>query len=257
MNHLKMLTASLLSLTLAWAGAGVQAAPLEIAGSTSVQKAIVDPVTAKALEAGVEIKMLGVGSSKGLLMLLEGKVTVAAVSESLADAVNGAKKLGAANVPANLKLHTVLIDKMTPIVHPDNKISALNKDQLKGIFSGKIQNWKEVGGVDAPIAVVMASASSGTRGVVDKQVLGGEPLSTTAKELRTSAAEVAEVARDKNAIGYVGAGTAEGAKGKVTEVKGPDVSRPLGFVTIGEPSPEVKKLFDFLQTAEAKKLFLE
>jgi hypothetical protein len=43
----------------------------------------------------------------------------------------------------------------------------------------------------------------------------------------------------------------------VREAKGPDVSRPLAFVTVGDPSPEVKKLYDFLQTAEAKKLFLE
>jgi phosphate transport system substrate-binding protein len=65
------------------------------------------------------------------------------------------------------------------------------------------------------------------------------------------------VAREKGAIGYVGAGVAEGSKGKVREAKGPDVSRPLAFVTVGDPSPEVKKLYDFLQTAEAKKLFLE
>jgi ABC-type phosphate transport system substrate-binding protein len=88
-------------------------------------------------------------------------------------------------------------------------------------------------------------------------VLGGAAFAANAKELRTSAAEAVEVGRDKAAIGYVGSGTAEGAKGKVREVKGPDVHRPLGFVTVGEPSGEVKKFLDFLQTAEAKKLFLD
>lgn len=257
MDYLKTLTASLLTSILAMSAAGVAAAPLEIAGSTTVQKTIVDPVTAKARDAGLELKMLGVGTGKGLQMLFEGKVTVAAVSDDLTDAVAAARKLGVTTVPANLKLHTVLIDKMVPIVNPDNTVQSFTKDQLKNIFSGKTQNWKEVGGVDATIVVVMAAAGSGTRGVVDKQVLGGVPLSGLAKELRTSSAEIAEVARDKNAIGYVGAGTAESAKGKVREVKAPDVSRPLGFVTIGDPNPEVKKLLDFLQTAEAKKLFIE
>jgi phosphate transport system substrate-binding protein len=144
-----------------------------------------------------------------------------------------------------------------PIVHPDNKVAALSKDQLRAIFSGKVTNWKDVGGADQQIVLVVAAAGSGTRGILDKQVMTGTPVHSGAKELRTSAAEVAEVARDKGAIGYVGAGVAESAKGKVRETKGPDVSRPLGFVTVGEPTADVKKLLDYLQTADAKKLFVE
>ena len=234
------------------------AAPLEIAGSTSVQKSIIDPVTAKAKEAtGLELKMLGVGSVKGMQMLFEGRVAVAAISDQLADAVAAAKKAGAVTAPSNLKVMTIRKEQLIPIVHQDNKIAELTKDQLRGIFSGKITNWKEVGGADLPITVVVPSASAGTRGVIDKQVLGGSALSANAKELRTTTAEIAEVVREKGAIGYVGSGLAESAKGKLREVKGPDVSRPLALVTVGDPSPEVKKLFDFLQTPDAKKLFLD
>jgi phosphate transport system substrate-binding protein len=238
--------------TLAWS------APLEIAGSTTVQKSIVEPVASKARDAvGLELKMLPVGTGKGMQMLFDGKVSVAAISDELADAVAAAKKVGATNAPANLKMVTVLKDSLVPILHPDNTVAALSKDQLRGILSGKVTNWKDVGGADLPILVVIPAAGSATRGVIEKQVLAGAAFASTAKELRTSSAEIAEVAREKGAIGYVGAGVAEGSKGKVREAKGPDVSRPLAFVTVGDPSPEVKKLYDFLQTAEAKKLFLE
>ena len=255
--NLKRFAASGLVSALLFSAATAVAAPLEIAGSTTVQKSIVDPVSAKARESGLELKMLGVGTGKGMQMLFDGKVTVAAISDQLPDAVAAAKKAGATAIPANLKLMTVLTDHLVPIVHPDNKVAALSKDQLQAILTGKTTNWKDVGGADLPIVVVIPAAGSGTRGVIEKQVLGGAAFVASAKELRTSSAEIAEVARDKGAIGYVGAGVAEGAKGKVRETKGPDVSRPLGFVTIGEPSAEVKKLFDFLLTAEAKKLFVE
>lgn len=255
---LKLVSTSLFAVATLFTAAIVHAAPLEIAGSTTVQKSIVDPVSAKARDVtGVELKMLGVGTGKGMQMLFDGKVSVAAISDELPEAVAAAKKAGAVNIPSNLKMTTILKDQMVPVVHPENKIAALTKEQLRDIFSGKVTNWKAVGGADQPILVVTAAAGSATRGVVEKQILGGAGFPATAKELRTTTAEIAEIARDKGAIGYVGAGVAESAKGKVRETKGPEVSRPLGFVTVGEPSADVKKLFDFLQTAEAKKLFVE
>ena len=85
----------------------VSAAPLEIAGSTSVQKTIVDPASAKVRDVtGLELKMLAVGTGKGLRMLTEGKVSVAAVSDDLADAVELAKTAGATSIPPNLKMVT-------------------------------------------------------------------------------------------------------------------------------------------------------
>lgn len=231
---------------------------LEIAGSTSVQKAILEPSAGKAREAtGLEVKVLPVGSGKGMVMLAEGKVKVAAISDSLDDAVSSAKKAGMANTPAGLKMHTILTEKLVPIVHPDNPVKTLTQDQLKGLLGGKIVNWKDVGGADLPVVVVTGAPGSGTRAVIEKQVLGGGAFGPNAKELRATSAELAEVARDKGAIGYVGDGLAETAKGKVSEVKGPEVSRPLALVTVGEPSAEVKKLIDFLQTPDAKKLFVQ
>jgi phosphate transport system substrate-binding protein len=238
--------------------AGAAAQTLEIAGSTSVQKAILEPSAAKAREVtGLDIKVLPVGSGKGLVMLSEGKVKVAAISDALDDAVSSAKKAGMTNTPAGLKLHTVINEKLVPIVHPDNAVKALSMEQLKSVLSGKVVNWKDVGGADLPIVVVTGAPGSGTRAVIEKQVLGGAGYGPNSKELRATSAEIAEVARDKGAIGFVGDGLAESSKGKIREVSGPNVTRPLGLVTVGDPSPEVRKLLDFLQSADAKKLFVQ
>jgi phosphate transport system substrate-binding protein len=257
--YLKPLSASLLTFALAFAAARAPANPLDIAGSTTVQKTIVEPVSARALAAvGLELKMLGVGTGKGMQMLFEGKVTVAAVADDLADAVEAARRAGATTVPENLKMVTILIDQIVPVVYPDNPVPELSKDQLKAILSGRITNWKDVGGSDQPILVVVGTPGSATRGVIEKQVLGGIGLfSPTAKEVRTTYAELSEVARDKGAIGCVGRASAQAAKGWVREVKAPSISRPIGFVTIGKPSTDVQKLYDFLKTPEAKKLFVE
>jgi phosphate transport system substrate-binding protein len=230
------------------------AATLEVAGSTTAQKSIIDPTPAAAKSAtGIDVKMLPVGSGQGLAMLAEGRVRVAAVSDTLDDAVAAAKKAGMANTPGNLKFHPLVIEKLTPIVHPENPVKSLSKDQLRDLFSGKLTNWKEVGGPDLPVVLVVPAPGSGTRGVLDKQILGGGALATSAKVLRTSSAELAEVARDKAAIGYVGDGAASTAK--VKEVSGPDVSRPLALITVGEPSPDVAKLITYWKSADAQKLF--
>ena len=98
-----------------------QAQTLEIAGSSTVAKTIIEPTLAKAREAtGLELKMLSVGTGKGMQMLFDGKVKVAAVSASLEEALEDAKKAGAGAPPAGLKLHTLVNDQLVPIAHNDN-----------------------------------------------------------------------------------------------------------------------------------------
>jgi phosphate transport system substrate-binding protein len=255
---LGMRLASALPVALFLSLSPARAQVLEVAGSSTVAKSIVEPSQAKLREAtGIELKMLSVGTGKGMQMLFDGKVKVAAVSASLDEAVDDAKKAGSVAAPAGLKLHTLLTDQLVPIVHNDNPVKELSREQLRGLLSGKLQNWKEVGGPDLAVLVVTGAPGSGTRGVLEKQLLAGQAFASGAKELRTSAAELAEVARDKAAIGYVGSGTAESAKGKIKELKAPALSRPLGLVTVGEPTPEVRKVLDYLLSTEAKKLFLQ
>lgn len=242
------------------AGTAVCAQEVTVAGSTTVQKRILEPGAAGLKAAtGIDVKVQGSGTGKGMIALFEGKVPAAAASETLEDAVGSAKKAAkeaekTISVPGNLQFHEIVKDVIVVIVNKDNKVAALSKDQLKDINSGKVKNWKEVGGADLPIKVVTSHAGSATRAVFQKQVMDGAEYVAGAIEARTTREEIAEVAREAGAIGAVSEGFFAQNPSKSKTVKAPTISRPLGLVTVGDAKPEVKKIIDFFKSAEGKKL---
>lgn len=233
---------------------------LIISGSTTVQKRVVEPAAAKLKEAtGIDVKFQGVGTGKGVMALAEGKVTVAAASETLAEAVDSAKKQAVDGgktfeAPANLKFYELAKDSIVVIVNKDNPVGTLSKDQLKAINTGKAKNWKDVGGPDLPIKVVTSHAGSATRNVFAKQMMDNAAYVADAVEVRTTREEINEVSKDKGAIGAVSEGFYEQNKGSAKLVKAPAISRPLGLITKGDASPEVLKVVDFFVKGPGKAL---
>lgn len=236
------------------------AATLEVSGSTTVQKQIVEPtVAALQAAAAIEIKFLPVGSGKGLMALTEGKVPVSATSEGLHETVESAKKAAKElekpfTAPGNLVFHEIMRDTMLVIVHKDNPVTSLTKAQLKDLNTGKIKNWKEVGGPDLPVKVVTSHAGSATRAVFQKQVMDGAEYAAGASEIRTTKEEINEVGKDKGGIGALSEAFIAANPGKVKVIKGTEISRPLGFITVGQPTPEVQKMLNFFRSPEGKKL---
>lgn len=256
MNH-KLFVAGLVA-TLA--GFSVQAQEVTVAGSTTVQKRILEP-GASGLKAatGIDVKVQGTGTGKGMIALFESKVPAAAASETLDEAVASAQKAAkeaekTITVPGNLQYHELTKDNIQVMVHKDNKVASLTKDQLKDLNTGKIKNWKEIGGADLPVKVVTSHAGAATRAVFQKQIMDGAEYVPGALEVRTTREEITEVAREPGAIGAVSEGFIAQNPGKVKIVKAPAISRPLGLVTVGDPKPEVKKIVDFFKSAEGKKL---
>ena len=183
----------------------------------------------------------------------------AAASETLAEAIDSAKKQAVDGgktfeAPANLKFHELAKDSIVVIVNKDNPVSALSKDQLKAIHTGKVKNWKEVGGPDLAIKVVTSHAGSATRNVFAKQIMDGAAYVADAAEVRTTREEINEVSKDKGAIGAVSEGFFEMNKGNTKLVKAPAISRPLGLVTKGDASAEVQKVIDFFVKGPGKAL---
>ena len=88
------------------------------------------------------------------------------------------------------------------IINPENPVQELSPEQLKGIFTGRIKNWSEVGGDDFPIRPLIVRNSSETRNVFQKNVLGSEEYNgctVIAPDNRI----VTTVSRDKSAIGHI------------------------------------------------------
>ena len=156
------------------------------------------------------------------------------------------------------------MDAIAAIVNEKNPLKDITKEQLKGIFTGKIRNWKEVGGSDSPIRVLIVDKRSATRGVFKKAVLGGEGYSG-AEAISPDSGIVGIVAADPNAIGQIGlaffkgknmkvrALSIDGQEASVDNPKYP-VTRPLYFVTKGQPKGEVKDFIDWARSPEGQEL---
>jgi phosphate transport system substrate-binding protein len=135
------------------------------------------------------------------------------------------------------------------IVHSSNPVKSLTKEQLKGIFTGKTTNWKEVGGLDAPILVVLSLTNSATNAAFQKAVQDGEPLlkeyidATSFKDITN------KVATNPEAIAF---GPLSLLDGTVKDVEIPGFFRPINLLTKGAPSPAMKKLTDFIAAEGGK-----
>ena len=105
----------------------------------------------------------------------------------------------------------VALDGIAVIVHPESKVDNLTIKQVSDIFSGKIKNWKQVGGADMPITLYGRENSSGTYEFFKEHVLGkvdGRQVdySASTQVLQGTAALGEAVARDVKGIGYGGVG---------------------------------------------------
>jgi phosphate transport system substrate-binding protein len=121
---------------------------------------------------------------------------------------------GAGNMISPAQEHIVAVDSLVVIIHPDNPVQRLTTQQLAGIYSGQIKNWKDVGGNDAPIALFDRQDGSGTRGVFQAALFGGDglPVAETATEINDNTKMATAVNADPNAIGYVSYAFQRGAK---------------------------------------------
>lgn len=239
----------------------VHAEVFTFAGSTTVQKRLVEP-GAEGLKGatGIEVKVQGIGTGKGMLALFDRKVPASLVSESLQESVSSAMKaardLGTSmddmKIPRDLRFHELAQDKVVVIVNESNRVKSLTREQLSDINTGRIRNWNAVGGPNLPIVVVTSHSGSATRAVFQRQIMQNAEYAPGAIMVSSTADELYEVSRARGAIGAVSEGFFKMLRGKTRTVEAPTVSRPLGVVTIGAPNPSAQKIIDYFRTPEGR-----
>ena len=224
-------------------------------GSTTVQKRIMEPGKDALKKAtGVELVLVGNGTGNGLEDLVGGKCDAGMASEELADAVASMKDASGKSATGDLKPNVITDDVIKVIVNPSNPVSKLDKEQLKGLHNGTIDNWSKVGGPDLPVIVVTSHLGSATRKVFQKVIMDGTKYVPGALEVETTRKEIEDVGQFPEGIGAVSMGfiNLPGNKEKVKIVETPNISRPLMLITKGDPSPAVQKILDFFR-GEGKK----
>ena len=150
---------------------------------------------------------------------------------------------------------------MSVYVNAANKLDSLCLEEIRDIFTGKITNWKELGGADAPIILYSRENSSGTYEFFKEHVLLGRDFAPKAQTLAGTAQVLQQVAQDPNGIGYGGAAYGSGAKHiKVAATKGGEPIDPTEESVISQKYPIWRHLFVYLNPELEKgevKLFLD
>ena len=212
------------------------------------------------------IQVTGGGSGVGLAALINGSTDIANASRPI-------KPSEVENLKTKYKTKGIEIacakDGLSVFLNKGNKVSELTIQQLGNIFSGKITNWKQVGGDDAKIQLYGRESSSGTFEFFKEHVVKTD-FSPTCQTLPGTAAIVNAVKKDKYSIGYGGAAYAEGVKDcKVkkdaksrgvlpTEAtiknKTYPISRYLYMYLKSKPTGETKAFIDWILSPEGQKM---
>jgi len=216
---------------------------IRIDGSTTVGPicdAFVEAFSKKYPDQKFSVKKTGSGD--GAAALIEGRCEIAAMSRAMKmDEYKKAVEAGKMPVPV-----TVAMDGVCLIVNPANTVKALTPAQVKDIYTGKITNWKEVGGADMPIVAISRDTSSGTYEVFFELALKKEKMGDKIEYANANPAIFDRVSTTKGAIGYVGlgfvkTGVAAVSYENVTPTKETissgkyKISRPLYLFTNGYP----------------------
>ncbi len=144
----------------------------------------------------IRITIAGGGSGVGAQQVAKGLVEIGNTGRPLKP---GELKYGLLSFP-------FAIDGVAVIVNPANPIQQLSSQQVMDIYSGKITNWKSLGGEDRQINIFTRDEASGTRSVFVKKLLNKSPVSAQANVVPSNGAMKTAIARDPGAIGYSSVG---------------------------------------------------
>ncbi len=223
-------------------------------GSTSMEK-VIGALGESFMEAndGVTFTYNPTGSGAGITAVSEGRCDIGLSSRSLTDE----EKSG------GLKETVLAIDGIAVVVNPDNPVTDLSTDDIAGIYTGEITNWKEVGGNDAEIVLIGREAGSGTRDGFES-ITKTEDKCRYNQELTSTGDVITTVGQNPDAIGYaslaalqdsVKAVAVDGVEPAEATVKDGSyvVQRPFVLVTKEgtELSETAQKFFDFVTSPDA------
>lgn len=222
----------------------------------------------------VSIAVSGPGSGAGIAALINGTTDICQASRTIKQSEIDSARAGGIE-PYEIQVAT---DALSVVVNPANPVSELTITQLSAIYTGKITNWREVGGNDAEIVVLSRDTNSGTHVFFKEHVVQMEGLSSEDKSLEygpkimflpSTEEGVSEVARNANAIFYPGlgyvtdevkplaikktAGDPGVLPGVETALDGTyPIARPLLFYTDGAPAGIIKTFIDYCLSDEGQ-----
>jgi phosphate transport system substrate-binding protein len=216
------------------------------------------------------ITVTGGGSGVGISALVDGTTDIAMSSRKM----KMDEKLKLQEAGRSYKEVIVAYDALAVIVNTGNKVGQLTREQLEGIYTGKISNWKEVGGEDLKIVVYSRESSSGTYEFFKEYVMNKKNYASSVLSMPATGAIVQSVSQTKGAIGYIGIAYMENNvkalkvsydKGKTfaapsvasAKDKTYPIVRPLYYYYLSTVEKSVKPFIDYVLSPEGQKIVEE
>ena len=230
-------------------------------GSTSMEKVM--GILIESFEGnGIDVTYNPTGSGAGITAALEGRADIGLSSRALK-----------AQEQEKLQGIDVAYDGIVIVVNKSNKLTDITTEQIKDVFTGKITNWKEVGGEDLKIQVINRDEASGTREAFRTIVMDGTPFDRCSAVLSGTGQVRDVVSRSRGAIGYISLGFVDSLNAK-TSVKavsvnhveasektvasgGYPISRDLYFFVKGTPSKQAQDYIDYVTSEKMDKQIRE
>lgn len=216
---------------------------------------------------GVEFQVTGGGSGTGIAALINGTTDICASSRPIKS--SEVQQLKAKFGYKGMEIR-VARDGINVYVHKSNRVRKLTLEQIRLIFTGKVQNWKDVGGADKKIILYSRENNSGTYEFFKEHVLLKQDFSAEAQHMAGTAALINAVSKDPSGIGFGGAAYASNvsalavAKENKSAYITPSekailngqypISRFLYFYTNSRPKGTVKKFIDWVISPAGQKV---
>jgi phosphate transport system substrate-binding protein len=233
---------------------------VHIRGSTTLQP-IIQNFAEKYMNEhpASSIVVSGGRTARGYKAVLEGTADIGMVSGDASDEINSEL------ARHNQKFLRVIVgyDALVTVVHPTNKINNLRIDQLKNIFTGRIKNWKALGGVDGKIEVLVGPPTGGITESWKKTILGDNDTYTPDGQVFDSSTRLKKIRNRPLAITFL---TFDAAKQshdiKILDVDGVKVNAgtvlngeyplrvPLALITSEKPSQASKNFIQYVSTTK-------
>lgn len=241
--------------TLKWAGCGI-----------SKNAFMGEMVAAYEKKTGVKVDLIGGGATKGIRQVSNKEVQLGGTCRHVIEKDNS---LMTHEEERRVQLTPVAWDALVVITHKDNPVSNISLEQLRGIYKGRITNWKEVGGKDAPIELYVRKGKiSGVGRTLRELLFYNYEEEFVAKHVVEESSNLEkDMVTNPNGMGVTGVSSANKIKNiaKILKLDGKEPSfeniktgqyilyRPLYIVTkLDERDPEVKKFVQFVSGEEGK-----
>ncbi len=216
------------------------------------------------------VTVTGGGSGVGIAALLEGTTDLAQSSRKIKFDEKQKLQEGGKMVKEVIAAY----DALAVVVHPSNKVKNLTREQLEGIFTGKIKNWKEVGGEDLKVVPYSRETSSGTYEFFKESVLKNKNYMSGIMSMPATGAIIQSISQTKGAIGYVGLAYVNRSvktvavsydKGKTfvepsvaaAKNKTYPIVRPLYYYYVTKSESKVKAYIDYVLSETGQKIVSE